>query len=286
MSVLAGFEAFREIARINVLCGVFNFVALLAGMIWLGAQGVVWAWIATGVLNWLLNQTAIRRVGARLGVSAIFRGCWAERRIMRSFSIPVVIGTLLSTVIEWVLLAQLASRTSGLAEVGLFNVARQWSMLILYLPNMLAYTTLPVLSNLLGEGRYDSFKRMLGVNTGLFVASALMTALPVALCAQPILNAYGQGFETGSGALLHMCLYSVLFASHIVIGQAIWAMNNAREAVIFALVRAGMLLAAWTLLRDKGATGLALAYVGTYVIQTIYLIPYVRHKLRVLSVSS
>jgi hypothetical protein len=57
-----------------------------------------------------------------------------------------------------------------------------------------------------------------------------------------------------------------------------WSAGASREAMLFAGLRSFILVTSGALLVKHGASGLALAMLITYIIQTAYLVPYVKHK--------
>ena len=147
--------------------------------------------------------------------------------------VPVVVSGLFFGPTEWVLYAMLVNQPGGYGQMGLFNAARQWHSLILYLPNMLGNMTLPILSNLLGENRIRQYRKMLVVNLALLTGVALAIAIPVSLLAKPIMTSYGRGFSGGSLVLVVVSMYTVLWASNIVVGQAIWSTGASRQGMVF-----------------------------------------------------
>jgi hypothetical protein len=132
-----------------------------------------------------------------------------------------------------------------------------------------------VLSNLRGEGNAVQFKKMLIFNSLILFAAALAVAAPVAVFAKLAMGLYGLQFADGWPILVINCLYCVLYASNIVVGQAMWSMDLMKESVATAIGRSLLILLLWNLLKGKGATGMAWTYCLTFMIQTMVLIPYV-----------
>jgi len=278
LNALSGFEAFRAIAKINVLCGMLNFPLLLVGAYYFGLLGALWGYVAVAVANCVFTQLAVRRECQAAGIYYSYSGFWGERSVLSSFSLPIFMSGLSGSIVDWVINATVVTQLNGYAQLGLFNAARQWNALILYVPSLLVTLTLPVLSNLLGEGKRRQFRQMLLFNSFLLSASALAVAFPVALCAKPIMSAYGEAFAEGWPILLVNSAYCVLYASNIVVGQAIWSMNLVREGVIFGIGRAAVLLLLWKAFIHHGAMGIAYTYFLTYSLQTAILIPYIWYR--------
>ncbi len=275
LSALSGFEAFRAIARINILCGAMNFPLMLGATYYWGLTGALWTFVVTAASNCLLTQIALREECHRAGIIYSYRGFWPERAVLARFSLPVFVSGLSGTCADWILNATLVKQPNGFSELGLFNAARQWNALMIFVPGMLAALTLPVLSNLRGEGNFSQFKKILLFNSFLLSALAVAVAVPVACFAKPIMGLYGHQFAAGWPILMINCFYCVLYSSSIVVGQAMWSMNLVKEGVAFAIGRSLLILLLWNLLKGKGATGMAWTYCLTFVIQTICLIPYV-----------
>jgi O-antigen/teichoic acid export membrane protein len=154
--------------------------------------------------------------------------------------------------------------------MGLFNAAKQWHVLILYLPNTLSNMTLPILSNLLGEGERHQFNRMVVMNLIGLTGLAFVVSMPVALFSGSIMGAYGSDFAEGQYVLLLVCVYSVLWAANIVIGQVLWSTGSSGLAMLLAAVRAVILLSCFMFITPRNAFGIALAYTITYALQTVY----------------
>lgn len=267
---LSGVEAFKSIAKINLISGLLNFPLMVGGVWLLGLTGAVWGMVAATALNWLLNHLAIRRECANFGIPYTYNGCWAEKEVLWKFALPAMISGVLYAPTEWVLSAILVNQPDGYGQMGLFNAAKQWHVLILYLPNTLSSMTLPILSNLLGEGNRQQFNRMVVINSLGLTGLALAVSVPVALFSGSIMGAYGRDFVAGRNVLLMVCVYSVLWAANIVIGQVLWSTGSSGLAMVLAAVRAAILLGCFTFVTSRSAVGMALAYTITYAVQTIY----------------
>ena len=279
IGALSGFEAFKTVAKISLWSGLANFPLMVGGVYFAGLQGAVWGMvIATGV-NWLLNHGAIRKECAKANVPYTYARCWTEKAVLWKFALPALISSIFFAPAEWILNAMLVNQHGGYGQMGIFNAAKQWHILILYLPNMLSGITLPILSNLLGEKQKQQYIKMLVINTAMLTGLALAAALPVSLLSRTIMGTYGRDFSEEWRVLVYVAIYSVLWASNIVVGQAMWSTGASREAMVFAALRSGVLLTLGALLIKFGAAGLSLAMLGTYVIQTLYLIPYVKYKI-------
>jgi O-antigen/teichoic acid export membrane protein len=270
IGALSGFEAFKTVAKVSLWSGLANFPLMVGGVYLGGLYGAVWGMtIATG-FNWLLNHIAIRKECAKAGVPYTYAGCLSEKAVLWKFALPALISGIFFAPTEWALNALLVNQPGGYGEMGLFNAAKQWNIIILYLPNMLSVTTLPILTNLLGENKRQQYNKMLVTNSILFSTIAFIIAVPVSIFSKTIMSAYGKGFSDGWLVLIMVAIYSVLWAANIVIGQILWSTGASGAAMGLAAARAFLLIGTFSFLVPQNAYGLALAYTITYVLQTIY----------------
>jgi O-antigen/teichoic acid export membrane protein len=270
IGALSGFEAFKTIAKTSLWAGLVNFPLIIGGVYLKGLTGAVWGMVIAAGFNWLFNHIAIRAESAKCGVPYTYAGCWTERSVLWKFALPALISGLFLVPTEWALNALLVNQPDGYAQMGLFNAAKQWHIIILYLPNTLSNITLPILSNLLAENKKEQYNQMIISNAVLLSGIAIAIAAPVSIFSRTIMSSYGSGFSEGWGVLVAVAVYSVFWASNIVIGQVLWSTGASVAAMILGAVRAGILLCSFLFLVPKNAGGMALAYIITYGLQTVY----------------
>ena len=270
IGALSGFEAFKTISKISLWSGLANFPLMVGGVYLAGLKGAVWGMVIATGINWLLNHIAIRKECTKAGVPYTHEGCWTDKDILWKFSLPAVISGNFLSISDWALNAMLVNAPDGYGEMGLFNAAKQWQVFILFVPFAISSMTLPILSNLLGEGNQRQYNKMVVVNSIALTALALIVALLVALFSSNIMAAYGRDFIKGQNVLLLVCFYSCWYAVNIVIGQVLWSTGSSGLAMILAAIRAVILIGSFSIITPKNAYGIALAYTITYVSMTVY----------------
>ena len=148
---LAGFEAFRAIARINLVRGLIAFPVTVAAVILWRLPGAIWALTITAAVTCLLSHIAVnRQCTARASLPRLLSG-WAERRILWTFSTPAFLSGALAGPAIWAANTFLVNQPHGYAEMGVYSVASQWRNAIGFVPGVIAQFALPILSNLNGE---------------------------------------------------------------------------------------------------------------------------------------
>lgn len=271
---LAGFEAFKTIAWVNFLAGAAAFPLMVGGVYVAGLDGAVWGLVASTVLNWVLNQLALRREAALACVVITAQGCMQEWPVLWRFSLPAFLSSLMMGPANWVCYTFIVNQRGGYGEMGVFNAANQWRSMILYLPSIFVGAALPILASLSDSRDAGQYRQVLHFSLLTCYAAALVPAIAIATLSRLIMSAYGATFAAGSTALVVLMVATVLNAGLHGIGQVyssrgwMWwgaALNTVWSAVVIA--------ATW-LLRGHGAVGLAGANVIAFALHTAIAVPF------------
>lgn len=274
---LAGFEAFKSIAKANFLTGLVSFPLLVGGAFFLGLRGAVLALGANMIINWLLNHLALRKEAALCNVPFSSDGCLSEWPILWRFSLPAALSGIMVSPVLWTCSAMLVNQPGGYGQMGLFDAANQWKMAILFIPGVVGQIVLPMLSSLNGMNDQDRYKKVLKYNALITGGVALAVALPIALLAPVIMRSYGPGFEEGTMALVLMTISTALIAINTVVGQAIVSKGRMWVGCLFNLIWAMFLLVfSYVFLKQgHGVNGLAMANLIAYLAHSIWQSIYV-----------
>ena len=258
--VLSGFEAFRRRSTVQFLWGVANFFIVVFGVVYFGLLGAVCGLIASQAFVLWLNHRAIRKEASSAGVPIRWRDARKEVGILVSFSLPAFLAGTVYVPSMWLANMIMVNSPGGYAEMGTFNAADRWRTAILFLPSLLGGVALPMLASLRGEAASQKYHRVLGTNIKLSFLASCAVAAPIALFAPWIMASYGPEFKDGTRVLITLCTTAVLFAPYWIISQSLVSRGHAWTMFFFNLAWATTLLTSEWLLRGRGATGLALAY--------------------------
>lgn len=277
---LAGFEAFKTIAGINLRTGLISFPIFIAGA-WLGGlHGSVWALGASMAVNWFLNHLALRKESSKHSIPFSFADCTREWPILWKFSLPAVLSGVMVSPVVWLCNAMLVNQPGGYGEMALFDAANQWRAAILFVPGMLGQIVLPMLSSLNGPGEQAKYLKVLKINVLTNGGTALVVSIPIALAAPWIMKTYGSDFETGRSILVCLAFSTVIMSINNIVGQSIASKGRMWIGFFFnALWAATLLFASHILIRGgHGALGVAMANLFAYLVhslwQTIYILRF------------
>lgn len=269
---LVGLEAFKTIARVNFLVGLFYAPALIIGA-WLGGLfGAVLSLAVAMCFNLLLNSAALRSEAWRSGILLKPKKYVHEWPILLKFSLPAALSNAMVGPVNWFCNVMLVNQANGYAEMGIFNAGNQWRMAILFIPSALAQIVLPMLSNLNAANQRSDYLFVLKCNTLINGGVALFIAFIVMICAHMIIKLYGPGFESGISVLTYLSLSAVFMSLNSAVGQIIASRGNMWYGFLFNALWAVALIvsALWFFHHGYGAIGLAAASLFAYILHTIW----------------
>lgn len=271
---LAGFEAFKTIAFINIWAGLATFPLTIAGVLLGGLPGVVWALVASMFINWLLNYFALRREAHKASVPLGAADWSREARVLWTFSVPATLSGLLFAPVYWFCSTLLVNEPGGYGEMGIYNAANQWKSSILFIPGVLVQLVLPILANLHGENNFAKQKKVVIANMLLNGSVCLVAAGVLSLLATHIMRSYGPSFETGAMALRFLLFSAVISAMTGVVGQFIASSGKMWWGFVLNGFWAVCLVSCATALKSRGATGLAMADFFSYCAHLLTILAF------------
>jgi O-antigen/teichoic acid export membrane protein len=274
---LAGFEAFRAIARVNACSGAASFPVIVLGAYYGGLRGAAWGMVVAQALNCTLSHVALRRECSAAGVAYSLSGAWSEAPILLRFAIPALLSATLFLPVMWISSAWLA-RQHGYAQLGLYAAADRWRLAILFVPTCIFGTTLPILSNLRGAGDGQGYRSVFRTNVLLNAGLVVLPALAIAGLAKSMMSIFGGEYTTGWPVLSVLALGTASEAMNTTLGQPLITVSMWRRFGFDVLLATTLLFASRMLIPHWGAMGLALAYVSAFTTVAIALYLYTRKR--------
>ena len=276
IGILAGFEAFRAIARVSVIRGVINLpVSFLATWLF-GLTGTVSALLIVAFISAWINVLAINRTSSEAGVHIRYGFDKSLLNLLWNFSLPTFLVSILSAPTTWVVNAMLVNQPNGYAEMGILSAATQWGAVVIFVPSVLSTAGVAIQSNLLGKGDQKTFRKLVFYNLIVQVGGvALITSL-IILTAPWIMSLYGRNFSRGGAVLVLMSIGWIFMSVGSVFWDAMISLGRVWWGFGIKLISAFILLSAVWLLVGRGARGVAAAFICSYacfaLLQVLYFI--------------
>ena len=267
--ILVGLEDFRSVAINTFIGSLCESVFMVVGAWLYQLEGAILGFGIGVVALYVANSLSVSRDLNREHIvtqgKSIRRDDW---RLLYTYSIPATLSALTVAPVFFVIRSMLVSR-SGYAELGIFEAADQWKVIILFIPTTVSQIVLPILSSLLDVHK---FKKTLGLNIVLIAVVSTVIALIVALLSPYIMPLYGQTF-TDLMPLTLLAVSTIFSAVSNVIEMSIYSRDKMWTCFGLNLVWAALLIGFSHLFLQQGmgASGLALAVLLAYLLKTIYI---------------
>lgn len=268
---LAGFEAFKTIARVGLFYGLLNLLLVILGVHFWGLAGAITGMVCAMAGNWCAHHVAVRKEAKKAEVPISYSNIRSELPVLWGFSLPAFLSNAMVGPVIWGANALLSNQANGYAELGIFTAATQAQMALNLAGSRVGAALLPILSSREAQGSVK-FNR---ANILISWLIGVIAAVPL-ICLPEIMGlVFGPQYAGASPRrtfVLVMCytcimLYKQGLARVLVANSLLWwsCLSNSMWAVV-------LLGSAW-FLKGFGAFGLACAFLIAYTLNTICFVP-------------
>jgi O-antigen/teichoic acid export membrane protein len=277
---LAGFEAFKTVAWVNLWAGLTSFPILVAGTYFGGLEGAVWALAASLAINWVLNHFALRREAASAGIPLRFLRWPRDLGVLWRFSLPAVFAAAMVGPVNWACSAMLVNQPGGYGEMGVFNAANQWFLGVMFLPSVLGQVVLPVLSERYGANDQVRSAKVLKVAIGANALAVVPLVIGLSLLSPFVMDLYGTAFRDGWPTLVAVLVTAGVMAIQAPVGQVLAASGRMWLGFLMNLGWAAAFVGLTALLVSHGSVGVAAGRLGAYILHTTWVFAFAYYLLR------
>jgi len=271
---LAGFEAFKTIAQINLIAGLISFPLVVIGVKLGGLNGVVWGLVISMVFNYLLNHFAIKRECEKNGIIVDYQNSRQEVSVLWKFSVPAFLSSAMVGPVTWLCNTMLVNQPNGYAEMGIFNAANQWRNALLYIPGVLTMPAITLMSSSIGANQISTTQKIYLKTTLLNGILLLPVVILLSIYSPWVMKAYGQEFTSGWQVMILLMGVTLLLGIMSPTGNLIISAGKMWLGFLMNSGWAIVLILSTYYLVHLGAKGLALAYLIAYGVHTSWTFGY------------
>ena len=276
--VLSGFENFKAIGLNTLYAGILEFCLIVLGAYYAQVSGAIIGYGVSFIILSILNSISINHTLKKNSILLKGVKFLSEHKlIIIKFAIPAAFNSLIVTATFWILKTMLV-RMTDFAQLGIYEAADQWKVIMLYIPTALSTILLPILSNSHGKGK--STKKLLKYNIIINMIISTGITIVVVCFSKLIMSLYGPEFE--EPLPLVILAFSTIFTTlALVTTTALTSIAKMWLSFIFQILwSVSMIISAYGFLcLDFGASGIAFAILIAYIIlsfaQTVYYFTYV-----------
>jgi len=276
MGVLAGFEAFKTIAKINFLRGLLNFPLVVVGVYYWGLPGAIVGLASAAAGGWTINSFAIRHEVKNAEIIVTFRKIRSELLILWQFSMPAFFSGAIATPVRWVANAILVNHAGGYAALGVFVAATQVQKIANFAGARVGAVLLPMMAS----KDTTNCDRLNRANILISWAIGALPALPL-LCFPEIFSIlFGDQYNNVSAkrtfvlviAYTTIVMYNQGLTRVLIANSLVWwgVLNNLLWSIL--------LLVSICFLKEFGAIGFASSFLIAYTLTMICFTPLYTHR--------
>jgi O-antigen/teichoic acid export membrane protein len=280
--ILAGFKSFNLIAKINIYTSILMIVIMPVFSFYFGLHGAMFGLCINSFVLCVINYFYVNFTLREQEVKMSFRGINSLLGILYKFTLPAMLSGILGGPVTWVCNSMLVRQPNGFEKMAIFDVAYQWRNAVLFIPVLLGQVVLPYFSSTSSDP--EMFKKIFKVNIILNFLFSFIVALFISFFSGFIMKSYGKDFIEGDVLLIVLVFTTVLNSVNSVIGQAIAGTGKMWAGFYLNLIWGTTLIIATYFLLKMGysSLGLALAYLISYIVHTLFSYIYYKNKLFVI----
>lgn len=269
--VMLGLQAFRTNGRVNVIVGLVSIPILVGGALLSGIRGAVIGMVVVQAVNTVAMAVALTPIAMRHGLRPVWRGCFVECGTLLRFSVAATLNSSLVAPVNWLLVMLLVNFGGGYSELGLFQVANNWFLVLLFIPGKLSQVYYPLVEDLLARNEVQEARRFVWKLMRMNGAAFGLLAIAITLSAGIILRCYGPEYSVARTAMVVTVWSAVCVAVTQPLTALVFAHSRMWQVTLCTLCWAAATLAAGWELAASGATGAAVARLVGYCVYAVLM---------------
>jgi len=270
LGALAGFEAFKEVALINIFKGLFTLILVSLGGYYGGIRGAIAGLATVSLLVCVFSNYYVAKLTAKHNLPDISRmDLTTEMGLLFSFSLPNWLFSVIGALVNVWTYIMLTRIPEGFAQMGIFNAANQFFLMLNFLPMIIWQVSFPVLSGVAGKNDFPkllrSYRKLIAINI-VVIAGGFCLMAPVA---NILMSKLGKDFSGQLPTLLLMLATTLFYSLSAVAWQIMIVLERMWTSLWLSLTTSLLYVGIFFIFQDQGAYGLALAKLISYIVYTI-----------------
>lgn len=269
---LAGFGAFKNLARIALFQGVISASLIITGVYFFGLMGIVTAMVINSMINLILYKITINNLVKGFKIKIDYLKSWQEKDIIWKLSFPTMLSSVMVGPVIWIANIIIINTSGGYSQLGIFTAADQWRSVLYFLPAVIGNVLLPMLA----ANRNEKNEKLEAINVFSSWVIVIIIALPIIAFPEIISFFYGEGYNSNVfiQVIALMMFVSCITSYRDGISRKLVVKNLMWWGFLDNIIWAIFLISSVIILKELGALALALAYIIAYISNTLLFIPF------------
>ena len=281
LGIISGFKEFKMIAVLNITKGLLTFFLVVSGGYFYGITGALGGLVVVAIAVYFLGNFYISNIKDKYNLpSPLMSDTIAEIKSIFSFSLPNFLFSFVSSSANMLTYILLSRVDDGYMQLGIFNVANQYFLLLNFLPMIIWQVTFPMLANASGGNEFriikSAYRKLILFNI-LVISMLIGIAAPFA---RLLMMSIGKEFGAEVPTLIVTLILAYFYSASNVAWQIMLIMDKVWISFWFVVIHSCILVTSFILFESEGSYGLAIARLIAYSFYAVITIYYVEVTLK------
>jgi O-antigen/teichoic acid export membrane protein len=268
--ILAGFQKFKLLSYSNLFRGILSFPAMLVGGYIYGLNGVLIGTSISAFLTYFVTKRIISKVKKYYNLASVsFKDFFLERKLLLVYTLPSLIGAIVSMPVIWFSNTLLINSSNGYKEMGVFNMANTWRLLVLFVPTIINQPFMSMFASLYGTKDIANLNKSIKFNILLVFLITLIPFIIITINSKIIVKQYGVEFNNSELILIFLCSSAVFSSISAVLGNIFYITNKVWLGVCLNFIWSIIFILIFLTFEHKTALNLSYAYVISYLVHIV-----------------
>jgi len=273
---LQGFEAFKQMARINLIHGIISFFLYIIGTLLYGLIGAVVALAISLIVLFVLNYVELQKQYRKFRIQLNFRRVLIEKDILLRFALPAALSGLMISPVRWIVETILVRQPSGYSEMGLFQAAIVFQIFILTASKTINAPLLTSFAKINKDRQVDL--QFYNIQLPWLIGSAFI--MPLLIFPEYFGFIFGNDYKGDTlnltisiiAAFTSIILFKEGLSRVLIVNNMLWF------TFISNLIWGIILYLSFLVFQADGSVGLSFSYLIAYILNTIIILPIYQRK--------
>ena len=265
ISMLLGFSAFKDVAKVSLIKGIVSIILTLVFIKFYGLSGAIYAYAISFIISFGFNFIFIKKNCLLNDLKLIHKVDLTLIIDLLKVSTPIFIASFVLLPSQWGINYIIFNRENGSLALTIFGIANQWMVLVQFFPLQISKVVLPFLTS--KDNSTSDYKKT--ENTGLFISVliGLSLILLIFLFEENIIAVYKIGYEATKYPFRILMIAALFSIVNLYLGQTLIAAGRtwlkATLDIIMSITLFGAFLAS---VNFSAPISLSIAYCASFIV--------------------
>ena len=279
IGILYGLNKFKSIAEVGMIAGAIGLVIIYYSSKYMGLVGLLGGLGMYYAVSVILLQVKIYIILKNKNIKWLFKGAKKELSVIYYNSLPATMSSFVGIFALWLTQVIIIKQDGGNAEIGIYNAANLWLMLLVFMPTYVGKVLLPEYVEKTKNNQRKYIKSNIVKVYKAFTLSVGVPALLLSMVSPFAMQIYGNDYSDGWGVMVVLLATAIIMSYQVPLYTYIHSKGAFWIALKFNSIWGIIFVGFTCIMRNGGAMGLANARLVSYLIVTYIMYKWTANNL-------